>query len=310
MRPPDDVSEYMQPTRNSRRRHFPFNVIREQPWPLRWVQPALFKQSFHRPPVQSTLMLNTVRDCCDVLLRRDDNFWAMAALTGCSFETNGPDFSRVVRSFASFGLPAALGSQLLKGVNGNLAALVNDRYPHLQPFSPNKRWRGIRPDMHFGPPDTTDEVVAEVKGLHDLTTRRFYGGRGHSHSVANDRQKLLKIRASGFNGHLFQIVFFLQLPAFERPTGIWKRTLKRSEAWRNYRAITGVESQYSYLRGFLVDEPVHGPVIHPLTELAADTLNCMSRRYSEGYTPDDMSWSFSPARHLAKAAVGCAIWQY
>lgn len=175
-------------------------------------------------------MLNLLRDCCEVLLRGDDDFWVTAALTGCSYETNGPEFCRVVRSLAPFGLPAGLSARLLKGVNGNLAALVETRHPHLHPFSPNKSWRGIRPDLHFGTPGTNGEVLAEEKGIHDLTEKKFYGGGGHSHCAANDRNKLLKIRASGFQGQLFQIVFFLQLPEFERPAGTWKRTLKRPEA--------------------------------------------------------------------------------
>lgn len=111
-------------------------------------------------------------------------------------------------------------------------------------------------------------------------------------------------------GHLFQTVFFCQLPAFERPAGTWNRTRKRSDAWRDYRVKTGIEAQYGYLRSFLADEPVDGPVEYRLTALGAGILNCMSRRYSEGYTPDDVNWSFSPLRHLAEASVAYAIWKY
>ncbi len=256
-------------------------------------------------------MLNVIRDCCIELLS-DDDFWIAAAMTGCSFETAGSaDFCRVVSSYNNFGLPPQLCSRLLKGVNGNLAALVEDRYPHLLPFTPNLGWKDIRPDLHFGRVDSTDEVIAEIKAVFDLTTRGFYSGKDHS--VADDLKKLRKIRADGFKGHLFQVVFFTQLPFFERPGGTWMSSGNRSKAWKDFRVNSGIEAQYRYLRRFIVETPAwpaDAPHVHTLVEFGAEMLTCMTRRYTENYKPDDRDWNFVAQRDLADAAAGFAIWEY
>lgn len=260
-------------------------------------------------------MLDVLRDCCEALLCLDDGFWVTAALTGYSFETAGSvKFRRALRSFVDAGLRPRLAAQLTAGVNGNLASLLEQRHPHLEPFLPNRGRGRTRPDIRFGQPGSAQEVIAEVKAVFDLTIPAFYGHKD-KHGVADDRDKLLAIRSEGFTGQLYQIVFFVQLPSFDCPVGEWyPPQWKRSSCpWRQYPGIRGIARQYQYLRQYLIEQPVwpsQPPSVHPLRHVSAETLNCMARRFAAVFHPDDKDWTFCPERHLADAAAGCAIWRY
>ena len=82
---------------------------------------------------------SVVRDCCDKLLCISDDFWLIASLTDCSFETAGSwKFKRALRSFSEAGLPERTTERLKKGVDGNLVDLIEQRCPNLGPIDGNR----------------------------------------------------------------------------------------------------------------------------------------------------------------------------
>lgn len=258
-------------------------------------------------------MLNVLTDCCETLLHSDDLFWVTAALTDCSFETgSNTSFRRAIRSFADAGLPRPVVDRLNLGVNGNLASLLEFRHPHVKPIEANKGRGKERPDIRF-PIGCADEAIVEVKVIHGQTIPAFYGHK-EGNGVAHDRDKLLAIRREGFLGHLFQVVYFTQLPAFEYPAGDWySPATVRYQARSDYAGFRRISEQYRYLRTFLPETPAwpsEAPAVHELSMPEGDVLECITRRFGTVFRPDDPSWAFSPVKHFADAAAGCAIWEF
>jgi hypothetical protein len=265
---------------------------------------------------QETAMLSAICDVCDAILSFDDDFWLVAMLTDWSFETAGSaKFRRAVRSFTEAGLPVQTAERLAKGVNGNFVELIESRHSHLKPVHGNRgHGKGTRPDFRFGATGTGQEVIGEIKVVYDLTIPAFYGHKDR-HGVADDRDKLLKIRAAGFAGHLFQIVFFAQLPNFDYPPGCWYAPAWKHCVWarRQYAGYRGIDAQYRYLRTLLTDEPIGtaaGPTIRRLSSPSDGAITAMSSRFASVFRPDDGDWKFNPLQHLAEAAVGYSIWTY
>src|SRR4051812_31734734 len=121
-------------------------------------------------------MFDVIRDCCDALLGTADDFWSVAAVTDCSFETGGSRlFRRALRSFADAGLPPDLTARLARGVNDHLVRLIEQRHPAVGAVRSNRGRGRQRPDIGFGPPGEGWETLAEVKVVYDLTTPAFYG---------------------------------------------------------------------------------------------------------------------------------------
>jgi hypothetical protein len=75
-----------------------------------------------------------------------------------------------------------------------------------------------RPDLWFGQASNGTETIVEVKAVCEMTMPKFYGTKG-THSVADDRDKLLRIRKEGTAERLFQLIFFLELPNYSYPAG-------------------------------------------------------------------------------------------
>ncbi len=229
---------------------------------------------------------------------------------------NQRKFKRAVQSFAEARLAPSTIRKLNNGVNRNFVDLAEREHPDLARDHREPEWRGIFPDVQLGPPKTPNEVIGEIKVLYEFTKRGFY-----SCNVAYDREKLQN-RRDGFEGFLFQVVFFTELPGYEYPPGTWSYpgpnecpVKKHCGPRTASRGKRGIDWQYQYLhKNLLKEEPAWsalGEDVKRLEMSSEDELAAISRRYEKVFCPDPgYQWEFRPEIHLANAAVGCAIWSY
>jgi hypothetical protein len=171
----------------------------------------------------------------------------------------------------------------------------------------------MRADIWFGEVGSPSETISEVKALHDWTKPEFYGHG--KHGVADDAEKLRRIRIEPFKGHLFQVVFFLQFPKYSYGSGYTSYCKKWEDCREKALYIRGIDAQYELLRKHLTEKPAwpsdDAPKITPLA--SPDKRICVSIEAwmkPPFFKPDDQSWRFKANEQLAGAAVGCAIWKY
>ncbi len=256
-------------------------------------------------------MHTALRSACEAFMADDQLFWLLAGMTDVSCETGtNQRYQRAVTTLVHAGFSDLIIDKLLKGVNGNLAAIIESRYPTVAPVAINRQRGTIRPDIWFGERSISSETISEVKALHDWTILQFYGHKG-GHGVADDADKLRVIRAEPFQGRLFQAVFFLQLPNYSYCSG--KSYGQRHDCRESYLKLHGIQEQYRHLRRHLTQEPAwpeKGPEIVPLGLPDKSTCSCIEQWMRQVFLPDNPSWRFVAAEQLANAAVGCAIWEY
>ena len=187
-------------------------------------------------------MVSLLQRICDRFISSEPEFWLLVALTDASYETGGSVYYRqAVDSFAAAGLRAATVKRLRLGVNNILAGMVDAEHPDLGPVRANLQRGGIRPDLCFGSQADKTETLVEVKGVFDMTLLAFYGKKGHG--IADDRDKLRKVRCQGFAGHLLQVVFFVELPNYAYPSGrSYPPAWKWHNARRRYQHCCGIDA--------------------------------------------------------------------
>jgi hypothetical protein len=255
---------------------------------------------------------NLLQNACEYLLKNDLDFWLLAGLTDCSFETGGSwKFRRAIDSMRDAGFGTERIDCLRRGINGNLEAVLERE--HSLCVRANRGRGGTRPDICFERPTDGVETVAEVKVVLDVTIPQYYGHKDR-HGIADDRDKLLKLRRAGFDGRLLQVVFFLEMPNYYYPAGRsfapdWKPHGSRD----SYPGHRGINTQYRELQKHLRDAPAwptSGPYLHALAPSAKKTIALVDKWYSMVFRPKDASWKFRASDQLAEATVGCVIWEY
>lgn len=140
-----------------------------------------------------------------------------------------------------------------------------------------------------------------------MTSGKYYA------EVAEDRRKLLQHQQSYPEDDIYQVVFFVQLPHFDYPAGIWYGH-KRCKARGEYLVAKTLSSQYDrVVRNIGRDATWPGtcPLIQKLTwPQAGIREGVVSGWFQQVFEPFDGLAEFSPAQHLKDAAVGTAIWEY
>ena len=138
--------------------------------------------------------------------------------------------------------------------------------------------------------------------LFDCTQPRYYG------NVAYDLMKLDAIQGFGASGCLF--VFFLQLPSYEYPKGLWYGS-DTYESMDFY--MLGIKTQYQHLCEKLKDRPTwpqDGPYIHDLSPTSwSRTRRGDSAAISAGLHSGQSFLAIRGDEHLRDARVGVAIWE-
>jgi hypothetical protein len=261
-------------------------------------------------------MLPIVQEACDAFTSESPDFWLLAGATDVSFETGGSSrYRHQVDILRECGCPADLVSQLLQGVNGNIARIIEQRHPELHPFHPNVGRNGrLRPDVWFGPPGSCEETVVEIKALYEMTMPKFFSAAG-THCVADDRRKLEKIRQSesAFRGSLLQVVWFLELPNYSYPAGesLHRNGWRRSEARDTYRYFGSVTKQFAELRNHLPPPtfPANdAPQVQTLSPPTPMLTTVLERWCPRTFRPAE-AWCIQSNVHLSGVRVGYAIWQ-
>jgi hypothetical protein len=248
--------------------------------------------------------LKLLAEGCRNLVSKFTNFWVLAALTEASFEegVRNQRFKRYVASYQSVGIPDELLTQLRLGTNGNLKLVLERQNTH---FGNVTRTTGKGQDLSYFPSHGNRETKIEVKLVYDCTYAKYYN------SVADDWNKLVRVRNEGFTGDLFLVVFFTQLPCYDYPPGTSSRTQEKSLGRRRHLVNCGITAQYRELLRRLTREPawpLEAPHIHKLSLPTTSILATVGAWLRADWIPDE-PWQFVPALHLAEAAVGVAIWQ-
>jgi hypothetical protein len=264
--------------------------------------------------------LVALREACESFMKDRPEFWMLSGLTDASFETQTKN-TKYQRSITTFrqaadltplGFSSALIDSLGQGVNTNLINILRFQNPEFGEIHDDRPWCGIEPDIRWG--NGTDETIVEIKAIYECSISKYYGSkRIQEGSLAKDVEKLRAMRRRAFEGKLFQIVFFRQMPNYEYGPGKSFDGSWRAHGCRaaSLNCLT-IESQFREARKYLLDEPVWpkaAPAIVPLV-LPIHLHNPTILWFKKTFQPDDSSWSFDPVAQLAKAAVSCAIWQY
>jgi hypothetical protein len=241
-----------------------------------------------------------VVSCCKQLLEQNDDFWLVGALGDWSFEegSRSSSFRNYVQTLRVQGFSERLTTCLDKGVNGNLAGCIC-QHPNVDASSVSQHQsRGS--DIRFRTKDGV-RVEVEVKAVGDGTFAKSYP------VVAND---LLKLAGRpDKTTFAYAVVFFIQLPHFDYPSGCWYSSAKRYPGRTCVKK--GIDTQFEYLMNFTKERPwwrdgeVHK---HALSfALAGVEERTLRDRYSAVFR-SDRPWSFEAVTHLRDAQVGCAIW--
>jgi hypothetical protein len=232
--------------------------------------------------------LLTLADACDAVLSLDD-FWLIAELTDWSYEVGAKNahFARSIAQYRELGLSVQLIQQLENGINGNLADLLG--------CEQNK---GAGQDVELGGIESS-RALAEIKMVHTVTMPKYYP------CIAADCVKLA-MRRRDFDGDLFLVVFFIHLPNYRYPKGVFNGAGFPSRTFRN----RGIQDQFERTRNQIGQEPAwpaKAPRIRSLTEPSSEVLAIVERWCAlfECSPP----WTFDSKEHLSDAAAGYAIWQ-
>jgi hypothetical protein len=238
---------------------------------------------------------------CTHLLRSNDAFWLIPALSDISYE-EGVHHENFLRSWTEEGLDQGLLQSLKAGINGQLFSYL-EATTQFALLTRRTMRNGKFPDTFFQLKPTDGITEVQVKLLFDCTYTK------HFDSVRLDMIGL-KERAHT-NAHGFLIVFFTQLPNFHYPRGFWHGASKAATA----RACVkkGIDAQFRHLLGQLGVSPTwpaEGPLRHPL-QLSEALFEKVRTRLKRVFKPENpaSNWEFAK-EHLCDAQVGVAIWQF
>jgi hypothetical protein len=145
----------------------------------------------------------------------------------------------------------------------------------------------------------------ESKQVYDLTLGKYYP------KVGEDRDKLLALGSSMPGVGLYQVVWFIQLPAYDYPAGRWYGH-KDCPGRTRYLVRSGIESQYAAVRSMLGEAtwPETGPLVVSLEDLAEAAVAKAAKRWMKQIFAPASAWKFDPKRHLLGAAIGVAAWKH
>ncbi|GEM_PF-4257438 len=149
------------------------------------------------------------------------------------------------------------------------------------------------------------QLAIEAKHVYDMTLAKYFA------QVTADRSKLLKYKAVNGSADVWQVVFFVQLPEADYPTGRWYGN-KQGKRRCDYIKHRNILSQYKKVEGALgaATWPAGSPYIQPLRwpPVSFDPV-LLSRWFDDIFKPDQ-SWNFDPRTYLHNAAVGVATWRH
>lgn len=198
-------------------------------------------------------------------------------------------------------MPESILRCLGDGINGNLRSILQRLNSDLGHIS---RTKGEGQDLSYEAWPGGSATKIEVKLVFDCTTSKYYS------SVAADWDKLALVRARGFAGDLFLVVFFVQLPKYRYPDGEWAKPSIASRSRSQYLMRCDISAQYSQLTRSLLHPPTwptDEPYVWKLNAAAKSTIELASRRFHLFHPASP--WQFDPATHLNDAAVAVAVWQ-
>src|ERR1700723_2570464 len=113
-------------------------------------------------------MLKVIQRACETFISTAPEFWLLAGTTDVSFETGGnARYRHAINQMREHGCLEILADQLLLGVNGNVARILERQHPKLRE---NKGRKGrLRPDIWFGAAGSPMETIVEVKAIYEMT---------------------------------------------------------------------------------------------------------------------------------------------
>ncbi|MGD0768895.1 MAG: hypothetical protein ABSB42_11980 [Tepidisphaeraceae bacterium] len=241
----------------------------------------------------------------NAILSEYNDFWVLSALTDRSYEEGdrNAEFRAEIEHYESAGIPESLVGQLRKGINGNLAEILETQNVGIGQVLRNK---GRGQDLIFGPWERGGVAMVEIKLVFDCTVAKYFP------SVAADWIKLSMVRADQFDGDLFLVVFFATLPNYTYPAGSWFGVSGSSRD--KYLRNCGIEDQLHKLRRFLHHVPCWpengSPRAQTLRPLASEVSQGLADLYRQNFrTSAAGGWSFQAPTHLRDGAVGVAIWE-
>jgi hypothetical protein len=132
----------------------------------------------------------------------------------------------------------------------------------------------------------------------------------HYVSVAEDRAKLERERSGGFQGDLFLVVFFVQMPAFDYPRGLWSGRDRESCCRKDWLVKSGIASQYEELSRRLTAPPAwpnDGPRVRRL--IVPNIEQFRSDGVGIGVNKRDMLRSSLRLRYNSYVRTGRESWQ-
>jgi hypothetical protein len=255
-------------------------------------------------------MLSVLIGACAELLRSRQDFWILAGLTERSFEEGerNASFREAVDWYEKAQVASKLLAQLRWGVNRNLVDLIESCPAPPPGIEWNPTRDRERPDICYGSSADGTSARVEVKAIFDCTGGKWYP------ITAADGDKLRAHRKPNVPGHLFQAVFFLQLPGYDYPQGRWFPPNRKLCGPRSdYVCYAGIEKQYKALRKRMATAPAwptnDRPFVVPLA-LSNEALVPAIRRWFDLVFDRSTPWDFDEKMHLADAAAGCAVWEY
>lgn len=256
---------------------------------------------------QTTRNPVVLQEACRALVdaKSYNDSWVLAGLTDRSFEVgNATEFTAEVEHYRSARVSPSCVAKLRKGINGNLADILNHQNPDLK-VQPN--YRG--PDLNFLGPDGRN-IKAEIKLIHDCTEHKYF-----QNNVAGDLIKLSNARS--VDDVLFLVVFFITLPNYWYPSGEWFG--KPWESRCKYMKTCGIVDQFdkvkmclrkTSLRHDLVWPDTGCPHVGGLKALSRRIVTALNGLYAENFHAYALEpWRFRPSTHLVGAQVGVAVWR-
>lgn len=244
-------------------------------------------------------MIDLLRRACESCLASHGEAWLLSALTDRSFEegSRAPDFAESCRSMRDAGLPSAVLEDVAAGINARFERAIRS----LEPAATVLRNPSRVPDLEVCV--GSERACIESKQIYDLTMPKYYP------KVAEDGRKLREGASGVFEGELFQVVFFIQVPSFDYPRGRWYGN-KDCKARSGYAGIRGIQGQYRAVMSLIgaATWPVGGPHVVSLEALADVPIADTARRWMDQIFVPWEPWAFDPRTHLRDASVGVALW--
>jgi hypothetical protein len=246
-----------------------------------------------------------VAEACKRTIERHADFWLLAALTDYSFEEGrrNDDLEHALRAIDEAAGDTAASAKIRAGIN----SVLREELSVGEGVCSVDRNQSRSPDLWVRRTHGRSAAI-EVKLIYDLTYKKYYW------ATKDDGPKLLALRAREPDVELYQVVFFVQLPALDYPGGRWYGRDRVSRSRRKQTVWGGHSAQFSELMRLIVTPPAWPGTSSPsrvdlLPLVAPATLDVARRWYQAALVPTT-AWNLRPEVHLVDAAAGAAIWQW